>query len=58
MVDLYYGAPSSVKWYNGEEKDNKTMVDTAFSIRSQWDEETAQGRPEEYDIMKNMVRVF
>lgn len=58
MVDIYYGAPSSVKWFNGEEKDSKTMVDTAFSLRSQWDAEMSQGRPEEYDIMHNMIKVF
>jgi hypothetical protein len=58
MVDIYYGAPSSVKWFNGEEKDSKTMVDTAFSVRAQWDSEMSSGRPEEYDIMKNMIKVF
>ena len=58
MVDIYYGAPSSVKWYNGEKKESDSMVDTAFSIRSQWDEDTAKGRPEESDIMKKMISVF
>lgn len=58
MVDIYYGAPSSVKWYNGEKKESDSMVDTAFSIRSQWDEDTAKGRPEESDIMKRMISVF
>ena len=58
MVDIYYGAPSSVKWYNGEEKESNSMVDTAFSIRAQWDEATAKGRPEESDIMKRMISVF
>lgn len=60
MVDIYYGLPSSVKWFNGEEKDNTTMVDVAFSVRSGWDDDvkTGGGRPEEYDIMKNMISVF
>jgi len=58
MVDLYYGAPSPVKWYNGEEKDSKTMVDTAFATRSLWDSEMSTGRPEECDIMHSMVKVF
>lgn len=58
MVDIYYGAPSSVKWFNGEKKESDSMVDTAFSIRSQWDEDTAKGRPEESDIMKRMISVF
>ena len=58
MVDIYYGAHSPVKWYNGEEKDSKIMVDTAFATRSLWDEEMWKGRPEEYQIMKNMVKVF
>jgi len=58
MVDIYYGAPSAVKWFNGEEKDSKTMVDTAFALRSIWDDEMSEGRPEEYDIMKNMIKVF
>lgn len=60
MVDIYYGLPSSVKWFNGEEKDNTTMVDVAFSVRSGWDYDvkTGGGRPEEYDIMKKMISVF
>lgn len=58
MVDIYYGAPSSVKWFNGEKKESDSMVDTAFSIRSLWDEDTAKGRPEESDIMKRMISVF
>ena len=60
MVDIYYGLPSSVKWFNGEEKDNTTMVDLAFSVRSGWDDDvkTGGGRPEEYDIMKKMISVF
>jgi len=58
MVDIYYGAPSEVKWFNGEEKDSKTMVDMAFSLRSTWDEDMSEGRPEECDIMKSMVKVF
>jgi len=58
MVDIYYGAPSSVKWFNGEEKDSKTMVDTTFALRSNWDENMSTGRPEEYDIMKSMIKVF
>jgi hypothetical protein len=58
MVDIYYGAPSAVKWFNGEEKDSKTMVDTSFALRSQWDDDMSEGRPEEYDIMKNMIKVF
>ena len=58
MVDIYYGAPSAVKWFNGEEKDSKSMVDTAFSVRGQWDSTISEGRPEECDIMKNMIKVF
>ena len=58
MVDIYYGAPSAVKWFNGEEKDSKTMVDTAFALRSSWDQEMSEGRPEECDIMKRMIKVF
>jgi len=60
MVDIYYGLPSSVKWFNGEEKDSTTMVDVAFSIRSEWDDDvkTGGGRPEEYEIMKKMIKVF
>ena len=58
MVDIYYGAPSSVKWFNGEEKDSKTMVDTAFALRSVWDDDMSEGRPEECDIMHSMVKVF
>ena len=58
MVDIYYGAPSSVKWFNGEEKDSKTMVDAAFALRSVWDDDMSEGRPEEYDIMHNMIKVF
>lgn len=60
MVDIYYGLPSSVKWFNGEEKGNKTMVDVAFSVRSGWDDDvkTGGGRPEEYDIMSKMISVF
>jgi len=58
MVDIYYGAPSAVKWFNGEEKDSKTMVDTAFALRSIWDDEMSEGRPEECEIMKNMIKVF
>ena len=58
MVDIYYGAPSAVKWFNGEEKDSKTMVDTAFALRSLWDSEMSEGRPEECDIMHSMVKVF
>jgi uncharacterized protein involved in tolerance to divalent cations len=58
MVDIYYGAPSSVKWFNGEKKESDSMVDTAFSISSLWDEDTAKGRPEESDIMKRMISVF
>ena len=60
MVDIYYGLPSSVKWFNGEEKDTTTMVDVAFSIRSTWDDDvkTGGGRPEEYHIMNKMISVF
>jgi hypothetical protein len=60
MVDIYYGLPSSVKWFNGEEKDNTTMVEVAFSVRSGWDDDvkTGGGRPEEYDIMSKMISVF
>jgi hypothetical protein len=58
MVDIYYGAPSPVKWFNGEEKDSKTMVDTAFALRSMWDNQMSSGRPEECDIMHSMVKVF
>lgn len=60
MVDIYYGLPSPVKWFNGEEKDSKTMVDVAFSVRSGWDDDvkTGGGRPEEYDIMSKMISVF
>ena len=58
MVDIYYGAPSAVKWFNGEEKDSKTMVDTAFALRSTWDNQMSSGRPEECDIMHSMVKVF
>ena len=58
MVDIYYGAPSAVKWFNGEEKDSKTMVDTAFTLRSVWDEDMSEGRPEESLIMHSMVKVF
>lgn len=60
MVDIYYGLPSSVKWFNGEEKDIKTMVDVAFSVRSGWDDDvkTGGGRPEEYDMMSKMISVF
>lgn len=58
MVDIYYGAPSAVKWFNGEEKDSKSMVDTAFSLRSVWDEDVSEGRPEESLIMHSMVKVF
>lgn len=58
MVDIYYGAPSPVKWFNGEEKDSTTMVDTSFALRSSWDVEMSEGRPEECDIMHSMVKVF
>tara|TARA_R110000796_G_scaffold228191_3_gene345190 strand:+ start:803 stop:1648 length:846 start_codon:yes stop_codon:yes gene_type:complete len=58
MVDIYYGAPSPVKWINGEEKDSKTMVDMSFALRSTWDTEMTAGRPEECDIMKNMIKIF
>lgn len=60
MVDIYYGLPSSVKWFNGEEKDTTAMMDVAFSIRSTWDDDvkTGGGRPEEYEIMKKMIKVF
>ena len=60
MVDIYYGLPSTVKWFNGEEKDNGPMVDVAFSVRSSWDDnvKTGGGRPEEYQIMKTMISVF
>jgi hypothetical protein len=58
MVDIYYGAPSAVKWFNGEEKDSKTMVDTAFTLRSIWDEDMSEGRPEESMIMHSMIKVF
>jgi len=58
MVDIYYGAPSPVKWVNGEEKDSTTMVDTSFALRSSWDEEMSSGRQEECDIMHSMVKVF
>jgi len=58
MVDIYYGAPSVVKWINGEEKDSKTMVDTAFTLRSVWDEDMFEGRQEECDIMHRMIKVF
>ena len=58
MVDIYYGVPSAVKWFNGEEKDSKTMVDTAFALRSAWDDEMSEGRPEECDIMQRMIKVF
>lgn len=60
MVDIYYGLPSPVKWFNGEEKDSTTMVDVAFSVRSGWDHDvkTGGGRPEEYEIMKKMIKVF
>lgn len=58
MVDIYYGAPSPVKWFNGEEKDSKTMVDTAFALRSTWDDQMSEGRPEECDIMHSMIKVF
>lgn len=58
MVDIYYGASSSVKWYNGEEKDSQTMVDIAFSIRALWDTDVSNGRQEEHDIMSDMIKVF
>jgi hypothetical protein len=60
LVDIYYGAPSSVKWYNGEEKDSQTMVDTAFSVRAQWDADAGQGGgcQTEHDIMSDMIKVF
>jgi len=58
MVDIYYGAPSAVKWINGEEKDSKTMVDTAFALRSIWDAGMSEGRQEESDIMQSMIKVF
>lgn len=58
MVDIYYGAPSAVKWFNGEEKDSKTMVDAAFALRSVWDDDISEGRQEECDIMHNMIKVF
>ena len=44
MVDIYYGLPSSVKWFNGEEKDTtEPMMDVAFSIRSTWDDDVKTG---------------
>ena len=43
MVDIYYGLPSSVKWFNGEEKDTTSMMDVAFSIRSTWDDDVKTG---------------
>tara|TARA_B110000093_G_scaffold157161_1_gene175292 strand:+ start:938 stop:1789 length:852 start_codon:yes stop_codon:yes gene_type:complete len=60
LVDIYYGAPSSVKWYNGEEKDSQIMVDTAFSIRALWDEDAAKHSycQTEHDIMSDMIKVF
>tara|TARA_R110000796_G_scaffold43770_4_gene107354 strand:- start:305 stop:1156 length:852 start_codon:yes stop_codon:yes gene_type:complete len=60
LVDVYYGQQSSVKWYNGEEKDSKTMVDTAFSVRSTWDVDAAKFSysQTEHDIMLDMIKVF
>ena len=58
MIDIYYGASSAVKWINGEEKDNQTMVDMSFALRSSWDDWITEGRPEECEIMKNMIKVF
>ena len=60
MVDLYYGAPSSVKWQNGEEKSSLAEVQSAFSTRVSWDHGFARqgGSPEEFDIMARMFSVY
>ena len=60
MVDLYYGAPSSVKWQNGEEKSSLPEVQSAFTTRVSWDHGFARqgGSPEEFDIMARMFTVY
>lgn len=58
MIDIYYGAPSSIKWQNGEKKDSTPSIETAFSIRSSWDEDVKEGRSEEFEIMDRMFSVY
>lgn len=60
MVDIYYGAPSAIKWQNGEEKPSKHNCETAFSTRAQWDFGLVRqgGAPEEFDIMTRMFTVY
>ncbi len=58
MVDIYYGAPSEVKWVNGEEKDSYQNVQYAFDVRSSWDPSMNAGYPEEFNIMDRMFSVY
>lgn len=58
MVDIYYGIPSDIKWQNGEKKESTSNIETAFVIRSSWDDSVKEGRPEEFDIMDRMFSVY
>ena len=58
MVDIYYGLPSDIKWQNAEKKESTSSVETAFVIRSSWDDSVKEGRPEEFDIMDRMFSVY
>jgi len=60
MIDIYYGTDYSNKWQNGEEKDFTPHIETAFTVRTSWDEDFGgkEDRPEEFDIMDRMFSVY
>jgi len=57
MVDVYYGSNYQNKWQNGEAKDFTPNIETAFTVRSSWDDDLS-GESEEFDIMDRMFSVY
>lgn len=57
MVDVYYGANYQNKWQNGNQKDFTPNIETAFTVRSSWDDGLS-GEAEEFDIMDRMFSVY